>query len=100
MRASQAGIRLVTAYSRFKDVAGVRTLFFDKTGTLTRGDLRVRYVSLEPYPSLQSVLIWRAIWELEKDVQHPVAHAIIRSSTIQQVWPGGEIGRRCGLKTR
>ncbi|KAL6364089.1 hypothetical protein LRP88_03522 [Fusarium phalaenopsidis] len=83
VRASKAGIRLVTTYSRFKDVAGVRTLFFDKTGTLTHGDLRVRYVSLAPYPSLQSTLIWRAIWELEKDVEHPVAHAIVRESLRQ-----------------
>lgn len=83
MRASKAGIRLVTTYSRFKDVAGVRTLLFDKTGTLTHGDLRVRYVSLEPSQSLQGALIWRAIWELEKDVQHPVAHAIVRESLRQ-----------------
>ncbi|KAM6527608.1 hypothetical protein FALCPG4_008663 [Fusarium falciforme] len=83
VRASKAGIRLVTSYSRFKDVASVRTLLFDKTGTLTHGDLRVRYVSLAAYPSLQSTLIWRAIWELEKDVQHPVAHAIVRESLRQ-----------------
>ncbi|RSL75980.1 hypothetical protein CEP51_010390 [Fusarium floridanum] len=83
VRASKAGIRLVTTYSRFRDVAGVRTILFDKTGTLTHGDLRARYVSLEPYPSLQSELIWRAIWELEKDVQHPVAHAIVRESLRQ-----------------
>ncbi|RMJ09725.1 hypothetical protein CDV36_010649 [Fusarium kuroshium] len=83
VRASKASIRLVTTYSRFRDVAGVRTILFDKTGTLTHGDLRARYVSLEPYPSLQSELIWRAIWELEKDVQHPVAHAIVRESLRQ-----------------
>ncbi|KAI8718182.1 HMA domain-containing protein [Fusarium sp. LHS14.1] len=80
VRASKAGIRLVTTYSRFKDVAGIRTLLFDKTGTLTHGDLRVRYVSLATFPPLQSTLIWRAIWELEKDVRHPVAHAIVRES--------------------
>ncbi|RSL59398.1 hypothetical protein CEP54_007282 [Fusarium duplospermum] len=83
VRASKSGIRLVTTYSRFRDVAGVQTVLFDKTGTLTHGDLRVRYVSLEPYPTLPSTLIWRAIWELEKDVQHPVAHAIVRESLRQ-----------------
>ncbi|RSL98329.1 hypothetical protein CDV31_012644 [Fusarium ambrosium] len=83
VRASKAGIRLVTTYSRFRDVAGIRTLLFDKTGTLTYGELRVRYASLEPYPSLQSGVMWRAIWELEKDIQHPVAHAIVRESLRQ-----------------
>ncbi|EEU34895.1 uncharacterized protein NECHADRAFT_79779 [Fusarium vanettenii 77-13-4] len=83
VRASKAGVRLVTTYKRFKDVAGVRTLLFDKTGTLTHGELHVRYVSFAPFPSLQSTLIWRAIWELEKDVQHPVAQAIVRESLRQ-----------------
>ncbi|KAL2687948.1 hypothetical protein Neosp_005518 [[Neocosmospora] mangrovei] len=83
VRASKAGIRLVTSYSRFKDVAGVRTVLFDKTGTLTHGDLRARYVSLAPCPPLTNILIWQAIWDLEKNVQHPVAHAIVRESLRQ-----------------
>lgn len=69
-----------------RNAAGAGTILFDKTGTLTNGVLQVTHVSLTPDWSKtpqRHAMVWNAIQELERGLQHPVADAVVREAKRQ-----------------
>jgi cation transport ATPase len=71
---------------RFKMAAQTRTVLFDKTGTLTMATLRVSCaVIADDWSDTvgRRIAWWTAIGELERQVTHPVAAAVVHESERQ-----------------
>ncbi|KAI9150874.1 Acetyl-coenzyme A transferase nodX [Paramyrothecium foliicola] len=86
VRASKAGIRLVTSYSRVGQLAAARTILFDKTGTLTTGKLEIAHLELNEVwtTDTRQRTLWRLIGELEAASCHPVARLLVSESQLQR----------------
>ncbi|RMF92417.1 MAG: cation-translocating P-type ATPase [Candidatus Schekmanbacteria bacterium] len=79
----------------FKDID---TIVFDKTGTLTSGKLDISDIVLEPaFSNEDKKAIRRNAASIEKNIQHPIAIAIVKAAKDEQLVPASDINYYPGL---
>jgi P-type Cu2+ transporter len=81
--AARHGI-LIRSGRALEQLAAIDTIVFDKTGTLTQGEVTVTEV-LSCHPDISPSRVLAIAAAAEQRLTHPVAEAIIRYATTQQV---------------
>lgn len=81
--AARHGI-LIRSGRALEQLAAIDTIVFDKTGTLTKGEVTVTEV-LSCHPEISPSRVLALAAAAEQRLTHPVAEAIIRYATDQQV---------------
>ena len=93
-RGAQLGV-LVQNAEALETFGQVNTLVVDKTGTLTEGRPALREIRVQPGWSEDQALRWAAL--LEKQSEHPLAHAVLEAAHERGLAVAGECSNFCSL---